>query len=174
MHAFTRPSQQLRNKVRHALIRSLHYSSLYRRLLVANKLKGARLQTAGRAIYKKLTSQSKEGITLLKFIYGQLYNRKLAKRYGNAPTDECPLCHKPDSCTHIAGECPNHEALRIDKHNAACHLIHAAIRKAAKGGGALHSGPDIILVAADTCTLPQTTASSLETLSSFPRQHVSS
>jgi hypothetical protein len=56
MHAFTRPSQQLRHKVRQALIRSLHYASLYRRLLVANKNNGARLQIVGWAIYRKLNS----------------------------------------------------------------------------------------------------------------------
>ncbi len=120
MHALTRPSQQLRNKVRQALLRSLHYSSLYRRLLVANKMKGVRLQTVGRVIYRKLTSQYKEGTTLLKLIYGQLCNGKLAQRYGHALTDDCPLCHKPDSCTRIAGECSTHEALRIGRHNAAC------------------------------------------------------
>ncbi len=43
MHAFTRPSQQLRNKLRQALLRSLRYSSLYRGLLAANKPKEARL-----------------------------------------------------------------------------------------------------------------------------------
>ncbi len=96
----------------------------------------------------KLTSHSAEGTTLLKFLYGQLYNGKLAKRYGQAPTDECPLCHRPDSCTHIARECSHHEALRIGRHNAACQLIHAAIRKTAKGGGALHSALDLVLVAA--------------------------
>ena len=117
----------------------------------------------GRAIYKKLISQFKEGTTLLKFIYGQLYNGKLAQRYGHAPTDECPLCRKPDSCTHIAGECPDHEALRIARHKAACQLSHAAISKTAKGGGALHSAPILVLIASDTCTLPQTTANSLET-----------
>ena len=42
MHAFTRPSSQLRLKVRDALLRSLHHSSLYRRLIVAIKEKGAR------------------------------------------------------------------------------------------------------------------------------------
>ncbi len=113
------------------------------RLLVANKIKGARLQTLGRAIYRKLTSQSKEGTTRFKFIYGQLYNGKLAQGHGHAVTDDCPLCHKPDSCTHIASECPDHEALRIGRHNAACQLIHAAIRKNVKGGGALHSAPDL-------------------------------
>ena len=164
MHAFTRPSHQLRNKVRQALLRSLHYTSLYKRLLVANRLKGARLQTVGRAIHKKLISNSAEGTTLIKFLYGQLYNGKLAKRYGHAPTDECPLCHKPDSCTHIAGECKHHDALRIGRHNVACQLIHAAIRTTAKGGGALHSASDLVLIAADTGTTPQTTAESLDTL----------
>ena len=43
-------------------------------------------------------------------------------RYGHAPTDERPLCHMPDSCTHIAGEFPDHDALRISRHNAACQL----------------------------------------------------
>ena len=85
-----------------------------------------------RATYTILTSHPKEGATLLKFIYGQIYNGKLAKRYGHASTDECPLCHKPDSFIHIARECPDHEALRIGRHNAACQLIHSAIRKTAK------------------------------------------
>ena len=89
----------------------------------------------GRAIHKKLNSTPKEGTALLKFIYGQLYNGKIAMRYGHAPTDECPLCHKPDSCTHIAGECTKHEGLLIARHNAACQLIHAAIRKTSKGEG---------------------------------------
>jgi len=126
MHAFTRPSLQLRLKSRGALLRSLQHSSLYRRLVVANKEKGARTKTVGHALHKKFTHSPWEGTTLLKFIYGQLYNDKLAMRYGHAPTNECPLCH-------IAGECPDHEALRISRHNAACQLIHAAIHKAAKG-----------------------------------------
>ncbi len=166
MHAFTRPSQHLRNKMRQALFRSLHNSSLYRRLLVAKKAKGGRLQTVGRAIFRKLNSQHREGISLLKFIYGQLYNGKLAQRYGHTPTDICPLCHKPDSCTHIAGECSKHDALRIGRHNAACQLIHAAICKTAKGGAALHAAQDLVLVATDTSTRSQTTATSLATLSS--------
>ena len=73
-------------------------------------------------------------------------------RYGHALTDECTLYHMPDSCTHIAGECPDHEAMRITNHDAACQLIHAPIRKTAKGGGALHSAPDLVLFMADTGT----------------------
>ena len=108
----------------------------------------------GRAIHKKLKCTSKEGTTLLKFIYGQLYNGKIAMRYGHAPTDECPLCHKPDSCTHIIGECNKHEGLQIGRNNAACQLIHAANRKTSKGGGALHSEHELDLISADTGTLP--------------------
>jgi hypothetical protein len=34
-------------------------------------------------------------------------------------------------------------------HNAACQLIHAAIRKSAKNGGALHNAPDLVLITGD-------------------------
>ena len=128
--------------MRHALIRSLRHTSLYKRVIVANKIKGARLQTVGQAILKKLKRKifnPKEGTTLLKLIYGQLYNSKIAGRYGHAPTKKCPLCHRLDSCTHIFGECPDHEAILIGRHNAAGQLVHAAIRNTSKGGGALHS-----------------------------------
>jgi hypothetical protein len=74
----------------------------------------------------------------------------------------------PDSCNHIAGECPDPVALRISRHNAACQLIHATIRKTAKGGGALHSAPDLVLAMADTGTQPMTTGYSIEVLSSTP------
>ena len=70
MHTFMRPSSQLRLKVRDALLRSLHHSSLYRRLIViANKEKGARTKTVGQVLHKKLTHSPWEGISLLKFIY---------------------------------------------------------------------------------------------------------
>jgi hypothetical protein len=165
MHAFTRPSSQLRLKVRDTLLRSLRHSSLYRRLVVANKEKGARTKTVGQALHKKFTHSPWEGTSFLKFIYGQLNNGKLAMRYGHSPTDECPLCHMPDSCTHIAGECLNHEALRISRHNAVCQLIHAAIRKTTKGRGALHSAPDLVMAMADTGKQPMTTRDSIELLS---------
>ena len=93
MHAFTRPSQQLRRKVRHALLGSLHYTSLYRRLALKNIEIDTNAHFVGKAIHRRLATNAWEGSTLLKFIYGQLYNDKLANRYGHAPTDECPLCH---------------------------------------------------------------------------------
>ncbi len=74
----------------------------------------------------------------------------------------------PDSCTHIAGECPGHEALRISRHNAACQLVHAAIRNTAKGGGALHSAPDLVVVMADTGIKPTTTGDDIQSLSPTP------
>jgi hypothetical protein len=80
MNAFTRPSPQLRVNVRDTLLRNLHHSSLYMRLIVANKEKGARTKTVGQALHKKLIHSSWEGTSLLKFIYGQLYNGKSAKR----------------------------------------------------------------------------------------------
>ncbi len=58
MHAFTCPSSQLRLKVREALLRSLHHFSLYKRLIIANKEKGARTKIVDRALHKKLTYNS--------------------------------------------------------------------------------------------------------------------
>jgi hypothetical protein len=134
-------------------------------LIVANTEKGARSKTASRVFYKKLISSLKEGTTLLEFIYCQLYNCKIAQRYGYTPTDERPICHKPDSYTHIAGELPAHEALDIRRHNAACQWVHAAIRKTAKGGGALHKASELTMVVADTSNQPQTPDETLVILS---------
>jgi hypothetical protein len=138
-----------------------------KQLIVTNRDQGARLHNVEQYIKKRLNSVPKEGITLLKFMYGQLYNGKLAKRYGHAPTDECSLCHKSNSCTHIASECKDHEALRISRHNAACQLVHVAIRKTSKGGGALHTAPDLVLITAYTGIQSQIDNVSLNLLSSY-------
>jgi hypothetical protein len=120
MHSFTRLSKQLRHNVRYALLRSLHYNSLYRRLILNNIEVYTNTQSMGKAIHRRFTVNAREGTTLLKFMYGPLYNGKLAKQYGHAPTDECPPCHKLDSYTHIAGGCSYHKALTIVRHNTAC------------------------------------------------------
>ena len=164
MHAFTRPSHQLRQKVRAATLRSMHHTSLYRRLILHAKTNGAHTANTGKALHTRLRDNPAEGTNLLKFIHGQLYNGKLAKLYGHAPTAECPLCHLPDSCTHIAGECKAHKSLAISRHNAACQLVHAAIRNSAKGGGALYSAEDLRLVMADAGTQSQTTETDLASL----------
>jgi hypothetical protein len=92
MHAFTRPSKQPRHKVRYAFLRSLHYTSIYRRLILKNIEVDTTKQTVGRVIHRRLTTNTWEGTTLLQFVYGKLINGKLAKRYGHALTDVCPLC----------------------------------------------------------------------------------
>jgi hypothetical protein len=139
----------------------MHHTSLYRRLILQAKTQGARIATTGASLHKRLRESPKEGTILLKFLYGQLYNGRLVKRYGHAPTDECPLCHRPDSCTHIVGECKYHKNLSISRHNAACQLIHAAIRNSAKGGGPLFNAADLRLVAADAGTRDQTATKDL-------------
>jgi len=139
MHAFMRPSQKLRYKVRAATLRSLHHISLYKRLILLAKYKGARIAETGTALHIRLVENPAGGTNLLKFAYDQLYNGKLALRYRHVPTHECPLCHLPDSCTHIAGKFKAHKNLTISRHNAACQLVHTAIRNAAKGGGALYN-----------------------------------
>ena len=52
-------------------------------------------------------------------------------------------------------------------HNATCQLIHAAIRKTSKGGGALHTAPDLVLIAGDTGIQSQTANESLDLLSPY-------
>ena len=155
MHAFARLSQQLRLKVKDALLRSLHETSLYKRLILTNKEARAHTLKVGNAIHSRLSSNYWEGTSLLKCVYGQFYNANLAKRYCHTQTNECPLCHKADSCTHIAGECPFHKALTINRLNAECQLVHAAIPKSAKGGGALHNASDLVLITTDTGSQPK-------------------
>ncbi len=50
MHALTRIFQQLRLKVKEALLRGLHQASLYRRLIIVNTKKGARTESVGIAL----------------------------------------------------------------------------------------------------------------------------
>jgi len=87
MHALTRPSHQLRQKVRAATLRCMHHTSLYRRLILNAKTNGAHTAASGKALHTRLRDTPKEGTNLLNFIYGQLYNGKLAKLYGHAPAN---------------------------------------------------------------------------------------
>ena len=138
--------------------------SIYRRLIQQARTQGANTATTEASLHTRLRKNAKEGTNLLKFIHGQLYNGKLAERYGHAPTDECLLCHRPDSCTHIACECKAHKNLSISRHIAACQLIHVAIRNSAEGGGALYNAEDLCLVAADAGNQHQTTEEELDSL----------
>ena len=98
----------------------MHHTSIYKRLILQAKTQGANTATTGTSLHTCLRETTKEGTHILKFLHGQLYNGKLAKRYGHTPTDECPLCNLLDSCTHIAGEFKAHKNLSISRHNAAC------------------------------------------------------
>jgi len=57
MHAFTRPSQNLRCKVRHSLLRSLHYTFLYRRLVFTIIEVGMNTQSVGK-VYTAASRQT--------------------------------------------------------------------------------------------------------------------
>jgi hypothetical protein len=131
---------------------------LYRKLILTAKASRARTKTTGLIFHKKLRFNPKDGDTILKFLYGQQCNGNFAKRYDHAPTDACPLCHQPDSCTHNARECPEKSNHIISRHNAACRLVHAANCTATQGSGAMLTVPELTLVSADTGTQPQTTA----------------
>jgi hypothetical protein len=162
MHVFTHPSHNLRQKVRVATLRNMHHTSLYKRLTHQAREQGARITATGKALHTRLWERPKEGTNILNILYGQLYNGKLAHGYGHTPTNERPLCPLPDSCTHIAGKGEAHKNLHINRHNAASHLVHAAIRNSAKGGGALYRAKDLILVIADDGTQPQTSIEDIE------------
>jgi hypothetical protein len=120
------------------------------RLVLLAKENGTRISDTGSAIHKRLIENLADGTILLEFAYGQLYNGKLALRYGHAPADECPLYHPPDSCTHTSGECKAHKNLTNSRHNAACQLVHTAIRNFVKGGGALYNAKDLVVYATIT------------------------
>ena len=152
MHAFTHPSRQIRQKVRAATLHNMHNTSLYKRRILQARDQGARITATGKALHTRLQDKPKEGTNLLKKLYGQLCNGKMAHRYGHAPTDECPLCHLPESFTHFVGKCEAHKNIHLSRHNAACQLVHATIRNSAKGGGALYRAKDHILVRADAGT----------------------
>ncbi len=64
----SRLSQQLRLKVRVATLWRLHHISLYRRLILFAKDKGARTKHSGTAIYMRLQANYKEGKTLPNFV----------------------------------------------------------------------------------------------------------
>ena len=154
--AFTNPSKQFRRHVKPRLLNSLHHTSLYRRLILQASKDGARLATTASQITKRRRDSPKQATLLLKFLWGQLYNGKLAHRYGHQNTSACRLCGAPDSCTHIVGACPANTPHIIKKHNAAVQLIHAMIRQASKGGAALHRSP-LTLISCDAGNITQVT-----------------
>ena len=169
IHAFSKIPNQIRLKFRNATRRSLHHISIYRRLILKAKYQGARTKSVGTALHSYIRKSPKEGITILKFLYDQLYNGKLAYRYKLAPIDACPLCGLPDSCTHIAGECKSHNNQFINRHNAACQLTHASIITAFNRGDTIYSPHDLRLITMDAGTKHHTTDDDISDLNTpFP------
>ena len=70
MHAFTRISKQTRLEDRNATLRSLHITSLYRRLILKAKNQGSRTKTVGTALHSYIRKSPKDGTPILKFLYG--------------------------------------------------------------------------------------------------------
>jgi len=48
----------------------MHHTSLYRRLVILARDKGARISATGTALYKRLRENPADGTSLLKFAYG--------------------------------------------------------------------------------------------------------
>jgi hypothetical protein len=113
---------------------------MYRHLMLQAIKEGSLLHLTSAGIHSRYkTGRGRQARQLLKFLWGQLFNAKLAKRYGLQDHDHCPLCGKPDSCTHIGCGCasPMMKALYIDRHNEAVRQIARAIRLSPGGGDAL-------------------------------------
>ena len=164
MHTLTKTSNRIRLIVRNATLRSLHHTYLYIRLILKAKDQGARTKTVGTALHSYIRKSPKDGITILKFLYGQLYNGKLAYIYKLAPTDACPLCGLPVSCTHIAGECKSYNNQSISRHNVACQLTNAALKTAFNEDDTIYSPHDLKLITMDAGTKHQTTDEDLSEL----------
>ena len=138
------------------LLKVLHHIPLQTAHLQGKRPRGPH-KTVGTALHDYIRKSPKDDITILKFLYRQLYNVKLAYKYKLAPIDVCPLCGLPDSCTHIAGECKSHNNPSISRHNASCQLTHAIIRTAFGGGGAIYSPHYLRLITMAAGTKNQTT-----------------
>ena len=80
--AFTNPSKQFRKRVKPRVLTSLYHTSIYRRLILQASKDGARLATTASQITKRRTPYPTQATQLLQFLWGQLFNGKIAHRYG--------------------------------------------------------------------------------------------
>jgi hypothetical protein len=163
MHAQTKPADQLRDNIRSAILRCMHNSSLYKRLILATMQQGTIPQWWADTTftYTQFPPDRDQCI--------QIYLRsnvlwQLAYCYGNSPAYACPLCpkHLLDSCTHIAGECAHNTSHIISRCNAACLLVHDAINYSTKGKGTLHAPKDLRLLVAQAGSQPQTSPNNIK------------
>ena len=78
-----------------------------------------------------------QAIYTLKARWGQLFNQKLAFRYGLAPNPNCLRCGQPDSVGHMLGGCQEKscKAITIERHNKSVRIITDTITRSSKFGG---------------------------------------
>ena len=77
----------------------------------------------------------------LRYRGGGIFNQKLAVRYGLSTSLRCPVCHKPDSQSHILGGCL-HKRLHAQyckRHNQAGRLIAKALLHSVFGAGIIQA-----------------------------------
>ena len=148
-HAFTDPQKQIRTRVRPRVLEMTACNSLYRRLIMAAKQRGDQVEETAAGLAKlHREGRHRDATRIFKFLWGQYYNGKLARRYGHATHDKCPLCSLPDSCTHIGAGCPALAPHYLLRHQAAVQAMHVFIRQSEKGAGAILGNP-LTLVACD-------------------------
>lgn len=91
------------------------------------------LEASNRFMHTTCVS-TQERTTALKYRYGALYTRKLAKRYGHAQDSRCLLCGNEDGGHHTASGCPAMTALYTARHNKIGRQIMTRIIRGRKGG----------------------------------------
>ena len=154
LYAFTAPQRQIRSLARPHVNKHTERTSLYRRLIVQALQKGDDIKgTAAGLTALRAAGRHGDARRIFKFVWGQYYNGKIAKRYGHQPHDHCALCGLPDSCTHIGAGCPALSSHYMRRHQAAVQLIHMFIRKSAVGGAAM-AGCPWTLVSCDGGAVP--------------------
>ena len=108
--------------------------SVYGALWERARGEGTRVDLAAAGIHSRgALGLHRQAGWLYRFVWGQLYTGKLAKRYGRAATDACPLCGWPDSCGHVGGGCRALSPLYINRHNAAVRLVAEYVQNGAHG-----------------------------------------
>jgi ribonuclease HI len=130
--------------------------SLYRSLFQFGMLHhGLLLSLPSAGIQSRASSgRHSQARTLIKYLWGQQYNGKLAFRYGHADNDLCPLCGFPDSCTHMGSGCPEMKGSYIKRHNDIVRLLAGLFTTSPIGASAIHTNPVLLYMDAGSMESP--------------------
>ena len=131
LHADLRNATSAHARLGGSNVSSIYYTSLCKvKPLVNTKVS---THYMGPSCSKHIRHAAKR--TSFLFKAGCIYNRKLAKRFGQSHSSACPLCGEEDGGMHIASGCkhPMMNKMVIERHHAAGRLIMKAISKGAKG-----------------------------------------